>query len=500
MLTANIAAVASDMTLHDFVFPLTIGLYALAVYNCIRIVGARMSPGAALAWILINLLLPFIGVPLYFLFGDFRIRGYVKRHRAGAQKVEAALDGESSNASAQRPSTEPAGFGRVFSKLGPVYRPKEGGAELLVDGASTFEAIFAAIAKAERYILVQYYILRADRLGLELKRLLMQKARNGLPVFLLYDDMGSFWLSREYIRDLKGAGVRVVRFLPIASFKRFFQLNFRNHRKLVVVDGLQAFTGGLNVGEEYAAPRKRRQKTKAMRRYWRDTHMRLTGAAVLQLEEIFLEDWHFATGEKIDLQKITLATNSINAKPLPQDQIIQVIPTGPTDETLVSILYLLHVITMARSRLWVATPYFVPDQTIIRALELAALRGVDVRIMLPQQSDNSFVHWVSLSYGELMQQKGSVVLLYQAGFMHQKVILADDNFALVGTMNIDNRALYLNFETMVAVHGTTFNESVERMLLTDFLSCRFLQHERQPIRRAFIRARANVARLLAPLL
>jgi cardiolipin synthase len=466
-----------------------------------------MTPGAAIAWILINLAVPFLGVPLYFLFGDFRIRGYVRRHRAAAAKLE---EQEETAASSDEPTAEQlpeaiagsvAEFRGIFSKFGPMFRPQWGKVDLLVDGESTFEAIFSAIENATSYILVQYYILRSDRLGLELKRLLMAKAMEGVPVFLLYDDMGSFWLGRDYIRDLKHAGVRVESFLPIASFKRFFQLNFRNHRKLVVVDGAQAFTGGLNVGEEYAARRVRRRKS--LKRYWRDTHVRITGAAVAEVEDIFLEDWYFATGDKVDLDAIRRRAPTPEPPPeafAPRDTVVQIIPTGPTDDTLVSLLFLMQLINSAKKRLWIATPYFVPDHVIIKSLELAALRGVDVRLILPRVSDNPLVHWVSLSYAELMQSRGVLVLLYEAGFMHQKVILADEHLSVVGTMNIDNRALYLNFETMVLIHGTEFNAGIERMLQRDFLTCRFLQKERHPLVRRLTSARANLARLLAPLL
>lgn len=497
------------MTLSDVILLLTFCLYATAVYNCARVIGDRLSPGTTMAWIFLNLTLPFIGVPLYFLFGDFRIKGYKKRHRAAARNLEQS--GPTPNHSLEpntetlpsvlRPNVE--SYKTVFSSFGSVFRPQHGTVELLVDGTSTFEAIFKEIAGARRYILVQYYILRSDRLGLELKRLLMEKAQGGVPVYLLFDDMGSLWLSRQYVRDLRHAGVIVERFLPIASFKRFFQLNFRNHRKLVVVDGVAAFTGGLNVGEEYATPRKKRQRSKAMKRYWRDTHMRITGGAVESLEEIFLEDWSFATERKFDLDDVRARIpllEPVHELGPARDEIVQVIPSGPTDDRLVAVLFLLHLINSARTRLWIATPYFVPDGTIVRALELAVLRGVEVRLILPRVSDNAVVHWVSLSYADIMQQKGVLVLLYEAGFMHQKAILVDDNLASLGTMNIDNRALYLNFETMIVVHGFAFNKRVERMLQHDFLSCRFRQLERHPFLKHFYRVRANVARLLAPLL
>lgn len=483
---------------------LLVGLYGLAAYNCycvVRDIRDRANPGSAIAWILINITLPVVGVPLYFLLGDFRIRGYVRRYRAAAAEIEdetpqpephVPIDPDSLPLPLQSSVRALA----PFAKFGPEFEPYYGSVDLLIDGTSTFAAIFRAIANAKTYILVQYYILRSDRLGLELKRLLVEKAKAGIPVYLLYDDMGSFWLSRDYIRDLRKAGVEVARFLPLANFKRFFQLNFRNHRKLVVVDGAEAFTGGLNVGEEYAARKAKTRRDKAKQlRYWRDTHVRITGPAVELLEEIFLEDWYFATGEPMRMSRLPSPPPS----PPEDATIVQLVPTGPTDEAVISILFLMHVINTAQRRLWIATPYFVPDAPIVRALELAALRGVDVRVILPHTSDNKLVHWVSLSFGEQLQSKGILVLLYEAGMMHQKVILADD-VAVLGTMNIDNRALYLNFETMVAVHGRSATQRVEEMLQRDFLSCRFHAPPKNRIMKRLVRARASCARLLAPML
>lgn len=484
-----------------------VALYGVAILNCARVLGDRLTTGATISWIAINLALPFVGVPVYLLLGNYRIRGYVKRHRARVKEL--AEKEESSATPLLPPQPQPPAreliphairdnvetFGTIFSTFGTEFDPQWATADLLIDGESTFEAIFTAIAGARRYILVQYYILRSDRLGMELKRLLVEKARAGLPVYLLYDDMGSFWLSSQYIRDLKQAGVKVERFLAMASFKRFFQINFRNHRKMVIVDGEQAFTGGLNVGEEYAA--RRTKKNRTLLRYWRDTHISVRGDVVSRFEDVFLEDWYFATSQLVRLAPRD-PTPALN--PLPPNSIAQVIPTAPTDDTLISVLYLMHLFNSAKKRLWIATPYFVPDAIMVKTLELAALRGVDVRLILPRISDNRFVHWVSLSYAEQMQARGVIVLLYEAGFMHQKAILVDENLASVGTMNLDNRAVYFNFETMVLIHSEPFNRKVEAMLKRDFLACRFLKQDKNRIIRRLKQWRAAFARLFAPLL
>jgi cardiolipin synthase len=519
--------------LADPIIWLTAGLYGLALFNCVHILGDRQSPSASFAWIILNLALPIVGVPAYVLLGKYRIRGYIKRRSIRNFEFSGyARDltqqwlmpsGEAYNVPAE---IEPSFgiFRQIFSKFGPVFEPHPGEVKLLVDGKATFEEIFRAIASAKRYILVQYYILRSDRLGLELKRLLIAKAQAGLPVYLLYDDMGSFWLKQEYIKDLRRAGIRVEKFLPIRSLKRGFQINFRNHRKLVVVDGVCAFTGGLNIGEEYAERRLIPRERKFS--FWRDTHMRIVGPAVFQLEELFLEDWHFATHETIDMNKISpppeLLAQKVQAdagdkksSEQPAGELtvklhaatgqgtkafVQIVPSQPTDEQLIGILLFMQIIQSARKRLWIATPYFVPDTPLLRELELAALRGVDIRLILPRKSDNQFVHWVTLSYAEPLQSIGVKVCLYEKGFMHQKVALVDDNMAVLGSTNFDNRALYLNFETTVLVHGQEFAAEVEKVLREDLLSCRYHQPAKNWTRRKLVKTRENVARLLSPLL
>ena len=391
-----------------------------------------------------------------------------------------------------------AEFARIFSKFGSIFIPFSSRVCLLKDGTSTFSAIFDAINSGKHYILVQYYILRSDRLGLELKELLISKAREGLQVFLLYDDMGSFWLSKQYIKDLRLAGVHTATFLPVFSLKRFYLMNYRNHRKLVVVDGNVAFTGGLNVGEEYAASRFGRH------RYWRDTHMSITGKSVKQIESIFVGDWEFSTGKKIlnklEKQKGKAETSKPTTQMSSFEQGILVVPSGPYDQTNIGMLLFMQIIHGAKKKLWVSTPYFVPDEALQKGLELAVLKGIEVKILLPKLSEQLLVHWVTLSYAEQMQRAGVQVYLYEKGFIHQKVILIDDDVAFVGTSNFDNRTLYLNCELMLGVFGEEFNKQIKSMLEDDFKNAKVFSPKKDRLIRKLIRLRANGARLLAPLL
>ena len=534
---------------------LTALLYAVALYNCARILRSRLSAGGAIAWILCNLLMPIIGVPLYFLLGQNRLTGYVRRHKKSAAEVVVPRSigkTQPDYSFLERESTQLdtlKRFDQLFSNCGSVFEAKAGTVQLLEDGHSTFDAIFEAISQAKHYILVQYYILRSDRLGIELKNLLIDRVKAGLPVYLLYDNMGSFWLSQTYLRDLRQAGVKVETFLPVKSYKRFFQLNFRNHRKLVVVDGEVAFSGGLNVGEEYAT--KRYKASKRKQQYWRDTHLKATGEPVGKYVETFLQDWNFASEAQINIDNLTRQPSSKDqANPTRQadkskeyfvkrvkeaeqksrqpdrpssskiatwtstDDIfeqrechaaVQVIPTGPADTRLISIFLLAELIANARQRLWLTTPYLVPDDTLLQLLELATLRGVDVRILISKKADYRFMQWVTLSYAEQLTQKGIKVYLYEIGMMHQKVILVDEAMATIGTLNLDNRALYLNFETTTLIHNRQFAKETAQMLERDFANsslyeCSTKRPSRGSIGGKIGTYRAGLARLLAPML
>ncbi len=491
-------------------------LYALAWWLAFELIQERRNPKSTIAWIVALIFTPFVGIPLYYIFGKNRIKGLMRR-RAHFDQHAISPHTHSLDDLVRQPAIREnlAGLMRgltqeelpvpenlaemacAFGRFGDLHDPSRNSVKLLVDGEDTFKEIFSAISAAQHYILVQYYILRSDRLGLELQKLLIAKARSGVAVHVIYDDIGSFWLPKAYIRDLKAAGIAVASFLPIHSWKRGLQLNFRNHRKLVVVDGEIALTGGLNFGEEYVSGLPLFDKADTSR--WRDTHVKIKGPAVTRLEDVFFDDWHFATGESLE--------DALRARHVPQfsehpGEVVQVIPSGPTDEALVGVLLYMMTIQKARRRLWIATPYFVPDTPLTRALELCTLRGVDVRILLPRRSDNKLVHWVGVTYAAKLRKAGVRVLFYEPGFMHQKVVLVDDDMCLIGTTNFDNRALYLNFETTLVIHGRDFARKVDSMLTLDMAeSCASLDPEPAGRIGKFLQTqKENLSRLLAPLL
>lgn len=474
-----------------FWFISTIALYSMALYNCYHVLGARRSPGACISWIWANLTLPVISVPLYWFLGLRRVKNYSLGEVNFSQKKQRL------NISLEEDAQT---YQKIFSGFGSVFQVLQSEVSLFTDGSQAFDTIFSEINKARQYILVQYYILRSDRLGQELKDLLIKKARQGVKVYLLYDHMGSFWLPKQYLYDLKQGGVRAIPFLKLFSLRKLFLVNYRNHRKLVTVDGEIAFTGGLNVGEEYAGSRFSKQKI------WRDTHISVRGPTVKQMEAIFLADWLYSNNEDLSLVLSSCQTASVRHEHThgqsiqAQKQAVLLIPSGPYDQTNIGMLLFSQMIHGCKQRLWVSSPYFVPDEALQQGLELAVRRGVDVRIIIPKRSEHKIVHWVTLSYAEQVQRSGVRILMYDKGFVHQKVFLIDDTISFIGTSNFDNRTLYLNFEMMVGIFDRKFNEKVASMFHQDFDDSHEFAPYSDRVIRKLVRLRANSARLLAPLL
>jgi cardiolipin synthase len=300
---------------------------------------------------------------------------------------------------------------------------------------------------------------------------------------VLFDGIGSHALPRHYVETLRQGGVAIY---PFATRRRpnRFQLNFRNHRKIVVVDGWLGFLGGLNVGDEYLG-------LKPPLAPWRDTHLQLAGPAVADLQRSFAVDWHWVTGELPPM---------LPPRPAQGDALTLVAATGPADPQESCSLFFTVAINAARRRLWLTTPYFVPDQAVMSALRLAVMRGVDVRVMLPSRPDHFTVFLASTLYAYDAIGAGVRIYRYQPGFMHQKVILIDDDAACVGSMNLDNRSFRLNFEIGALNVDRGFAADVERMLLADFEQSREVTRE-EYLRASYRRKLAmHVARLFDPVL
>ncbi len=469
------------------VFGLLIGaLYIGAVAMALDAVMKNRTAQGAIAWAVSLIAFPLLALPLYLIFGRSKFHGYVAARRSDNRDLKPIVD----KLAAFGPTFQAAMVSgesswRALEMLALMPFTHSNHATLLIDGKQTFNALFSGIDAAENYILVHYYIIRDDSTGRAFQSRLMARAREGVRVYLIYDEIGSFSLPGAYLDALRGAGVHVRPFHSTKGRANRFQLNFRNHRKIVVVDGAIAFVGGLNVGDEFL-------KGTVKLGPWRDTHLELNGPCVQCVQLAFLEDWYWAAHTIPDL----------NWEPRPAadaDQNILILPTGPADELESCGLFFLEAINGSRERLWIASPYFVPDRQIVSALQLAALRGVDVRLMLPEKADHLLIYLSSFSYLEEAETAGVKVYRYQPGFLHHKVLLVDDELAAVGTANLDNRSFRLNFEITVVVNNREFSGQVDAMMRNDLSRCRQTHSKELAERRLWFRMAVRVARLLAPI-
>ncbi len=454
-------------------------LHAVHAIMCVR------NSQSAIAWAISLITFPYLAIPLYWFFGRSKFAGYVESRRKGNLEINHIADKAISRIYDYR-SADAAGIAdlKTLEALARMPFTRANRVDLLVDGPATFDAIFEGIDRAQIYLLVQFFIIHDDELGRALKARLIQKARAGVRVLLLYDEVGSHDLPESYLQELRDEKIEVHGFGTPEKRKNRFQINFRNHRKIVVVDGRLAFVGGLNVGDEYMGRSARFGP-------WRDTHVRIEGPAVMGVQLAFLEDWYWASDQTPDLAWVPQPAADSN-------QHVLILPTGPADDRETCDLFFVHAINSARQRVWITSPYFVPDPPVIRALQLAALRGVDVRIMLPQKPDHLLVYLSAFSYLGEMERSNVRIFRYQPGFLHQKVMLVDDDGAVVGTANLDNRSFHLNFEIMVLVSDLAFAGAVARMLERDFQQCRQVTADEYKRRGFGFRLAVRIARLLSP--
>lgn len=461
------------------------GIVLLYLLGIVHIVHALMTVRTAqgtIAWMVSLIAAPWVAVPLYWIAGRSRFSGYVRARRGEDAELRKLAEDMHRRLRHYEIKREDA-FGRAAEFLGGLPYTRGNELMLLIDGEETFEALFTAIRSAEKYLLVNFFIVKNDRVGKRFKEALVTRARAGVKIYFLFDEIGSHKLSRSYLKEMEDAGISCRAFGSNRFWWSRLQINFRNHRKILVVDGKDAFIGGINVGDEYLG---RDQRYGA----WRDTHLRLRGPSVQAIQLVFIEDWNWAADEIPDLDWSGQAETA--------DQIAAIIPTGPADPADSWQLVVAEAANTARERLWIASPYFVPDGGVLTALQAAAIRGADVRILIPEKADHLLVWLSAFTYFEQTIPFGVKIYRYKRGFLHQKVMLVDDKLACVGTANLDNRSFRLNFEISGLSPDPAFVEEVAHMLEIDF-------HHSQPVKvtdfteRNFgFRLACRAARLMAP--
>lgn len=465
-------------------------LYILGALSSVQAVMTARTAQGATAWVISLNTFPLLALPAYWIFGQTKFDGYdLIRHTqmlADSEDKHKTLKAlEENGMLVQGETGQQIRQIRLHENIALLPFTRHNGVDLLIDGEATFDAIFDSISRAKSYILIEFYIIRADGLGHRLKSALIEKAAEGVDVCVLCDGVGSNGLPQTYFDELTAAGVRHATFKTTCGFGNRLRLNFRNHRKIVVVDGVEAFVGGHNVGDEYLGKHPKLSP-------WRDTHVKLNGPVVLETQLTFVEDWHWATDQSLPI------LNWNPEKAPHQDRVALCLPTGPADELESATLFFLNAINLATERVWIVSPYFVPDYELMAALQLAALRGVDVRVLIPANPDQMLVYLSSFSYLEEAEKAGVKIYRYQSGFLHQKVMLVDHHISSVGTANFDNRSMRLNFEVTVMVVDQLFASEMEEMLLADFAESYQTSATEFTDKSFFFRFVVRAARLLSP--
>ena len=455
----------------------------------------RKNPSATLAWIMVIFFLPAIGIFLYFMMSNKVVSKRVTRLNVedeafihgslASQMLEMADDRYHFTSKKTRLWEDMI---RLHQILGKAYYTQDNNIDIITDGNEMFDTLIKDIRNAKNSIYLVYFIIKPDEVGRKLLRVLSEKAKEGLDIKVIGDGLGCRRLTKRMLRPLRKAGGRFVWFLPIKLKYISPRLNYRNHRKLVIIDDNIGYLGGFNIGREYLGKKKKFG-------YWRDTQLRITGSAVQDINARFHQDWKIATREDVHLKDIyfteTIAEGSTG---------VQIVSSGPDTSKEEIKRGFNRMISTARNNIWIQTPYFVPSTSLHENLKVALMSGVDVRIMIPNKPDHMFVYWATWAYvGELIEL-GAKVYIYDNGFLHAKSLTIDGEVSSAGTANFDRRSFRLSFETNAFIYGSKCARKMEEIFEEDMSYSYQLTKELYKERDMLIKAKESVCRLLSDLL
>ncbi|MFC2948979.1 cardiolipin synthase [Virgibacillus sediminis] len=468
-------------------FFLNIGLAASIVFL------ERKDATSAWAWLMVLMFIPIAGFILYLIFGkpisNRQIFSWDTKSKLGVKTaVQAQLRAlEDGTLKFMHPEIEEyKSLLYLHLRNDDAIFTQNNAVEVFTDGEKKFSSLIQDLQRAKDHIHLQYYILRNDALGNRIAEVLIKKANEGVQVRLLYDDMGSRLLKRKYIKRLKNAGVEVESFFP-SMFNVNLKINYRNHRKLAILDGKTGYIGGFNIGDEYLGKSKKFG-------YWRDTHLRVTGDAVENMQTRFILDWNQASHHDILYEN-----RYYNASPS-GDVGAQIVSSGPDSDWEQIKNGYIKMILSAKEYIYIQTPYFIPDESLRDALRIAVLSGVDVKIMIPNKPDHPFVYWATLSHTGDLLKAGADIYIYQNGFLHAKTIIVDGKIASVGTANIDVRSFRLNFEVNAFLYDKNITERLLESFEEDIRLSTQMTKKLYEKRSLGIRFKESVSRLLSPVL
>lgn len=478
----------------------TISPYALPVYYgmlffvVISLLLENKNPLKTTSYLLLMLVLPVFGIIIYLIFGqNLRKRRIFSKRQLintafGKHYVEEHLDTRYKRNLPDLPNIQYYDkLIRFLNKdLSPLSNRNE--VQILKNGEAKIQQLINAIEQARHHIHIEYYIFSLDDVGTVINDLLIKKAREGVEVRMIVDSVGSFSLKRSFYNRLRKEGIEVHEFMPVLFPSFTSKINFRDHRKIVIIDGKTGFTGGINLDDRYVNNGKHNT-------YWRDTHLRIEGEAVKTLQLLFILNWQFVCGENW-LPTATYFPDPENE----ENHFVQVNGSGP-DWELASIMDSFFLaICGAKTSIKIATPYFIPNESILNAIVTAAKSGINVELMLPHRSDSWIVQAASLSFMTVLLEAGVRVFLYEKGFLHSKVMLVDGNFATVGTANMDYRSFDLNYEVNTYLYSKTLANELDTQYEEDKTNCSELNLARWRKRSIRQKLLTSACRILAPML
>ncbi len=467
----------------DVVYDIFMVLYGISVVaTLVVIVSENRNPVKSLAWATVLVLLPVVGIVLYMVFGrSLRNRSMISHKKM--RKLHMTHDHKDIDAATQL-SPQSQQQARMASTISHAHLYTGNTVEVFTDGASKFARLKQDIEQAQHYIHIQYYIINDDTLGRDIAQLLIARAQQGVKVRVIYDHIGSYTFSSALFKYMKRGGVEAHPFLKVTFTTLAARLNWRNHRKVVVIDGKVGYIGGMNIADRYVTGSRGHKP-------WRDTHLRITGPAVEGLHNSFAVDWNFMEHALLTLPEQPQPTGNVS---------MQIVPSGPTDAWNGNQFALLRAISAARKCIYIQTPYFVPSDSLLKALKMAALSGVDVRVMIPRRTDSVILRHASGSYIKESLLAGIKIYHYDDAMLHAKVVIADDELVSAGSSNFDFRSFEHNFECNALIYDRDFNRKMKDIFIDDQHRCTrlILSHwKRRPIT---VKAFESLARLLAPIL
>lgn len=470
-------------------------LYLLTIlFLCLVIVFQNRSPVKTLSWVLVVLLVPFLGIFFYIFFGqNYRKQKIFSKKNVLDLEQLTSYAALQANALPERMELESEAIREKIHLMKLMLNNNKSALtefnkiELLIDGTETFPAMLKAISESKSFINMEFYRFESDDLGTIFCEALMLKAREGIKVRIIFDDVGSWSLDNKIIKRMKGCGIEIFPFMPVQFPWLTNKINFRNHRKILVVDGINGFVGGLNIADKYLHGMKEIGK-------WRDTHLVIKGEAVATLNSVFMVDWYFVSN-------ILLADEPghFDFEKVSERCWIQMASSGPDSDWANIMQVYFSAIATARKSIYISTPYFSPDESILNAMKTASLSGVDVQMILPNKSDSVVAYWNTRSYIDELLEAGIKIYLYGNGFNHSKYIIVDNVFATVGSANVDMRSFDLNFEVAALIYDESFSASLYEVFLNDIANSVKVEPELWANRKKSDRYKESLSRILGPL-